>query len=68
MKTEINTRDYKRFIVTGYYYNSTRRFRKSYESTLMGAMAAFNINLWRGNVWGVRVDTGKREKIKTVFN
>lgn len=40
------------------------RFRK--HTTL--ATYALGINLWRGNVWGIRRDNGKRKLLKRVAN
>lgn len=66
MKTEIYPSDYSEFIVIGFYYNSNKKFKSVYSPE--NAQAAFNINLWRGNVYGVRKDSGKREKLKSVYN
>ena len=50
------------YVVTGFYYNSTRKFRQCYSNP----MQAMGINLWRGRVWQVR--NGKRKLIKRVWN
>lgn len=50
------------FIVTGLYYNSSKRFSNKYSSLIM----AMTINLWRGSVWGVK--DGKRTLLKRVWN
>ena len=52
-----------RFIVTGLYYNSTRRFKAL---NLESYWYAMGINLWRGHVWLLR--DGKRTLLKTVYN
>lgn len=62
----INSSDYSAFIVCGLEYNSAKRFRKEYAPEQIHF--AFGINLWRGNVYGVRKDTGKRQKLKSVWN
>lgn len=51
------------FIITGLYYQSTRRF--SLRCSI--AYQAYHINLWRGSVWGV-LSSGKRKLLKRVFN
>lgn len=60
--------DYSKFIVTGKYYQSERKFRGEYPGTYQGAMMALGINLWRGRVWGYHNLTGKRVLLKQVFN
>jgi len=65
MKTEINTADYTAFIVTGLDRDG-KRFRLTYAPS--AAQVAFCINLFRGSVWGVLKSTGKREKLKSVYN
>jgi len=62
----INIEDYSHFIVTGLLYNSTKRFRKTYDQD--GAKFAMGINLWRGSVWGVNKLTGKRRLLKRSYN
>jgi hypothetical protein len=59
--------DYTAFEVTG-VDRDEKRFSMRYAADRFGAMTAFGINLWRGNVWGVRKDTGKRERLKSVYN
>ncbi len=49
------------FVVTGVTTRG-KRFTQKYVSIYN----AFNINLFRGNVWGVK--DGKRQKIKSVWN
>ena len=58
------TTDFVSFIVTGNYYNSTRKFRLEYSQWMM----ANGINLWNGRIWGVLKSTGKRVLLKTVTN
>lgn len=50
------------YVVTGYIFNTTRKFRKCYSNPHM----AMGINLWRGRVWQVR--NGKRKLVKEVYN
>jgi len=50
------------YIVSGYYYNSDRKFRSRYSNLHQ----AVSINLWRGQVWQVR--DGRRKLIKKVWN
>lgn len=50
------------YIVSGYYYNSDRKFRDHYNNPHQ----ALGINLWRGRVWQVR--NGRRKLIKKVWN
>jgi hypothetical protein len=50
------------YVVTGLYYNSTRRFRDVYNNPYQ----AMCINLWRGRVW--HVHNGKRKLVKEVWN
>jgi len=65
MKTnQINPSDFARFVITGYYAYSNKKFRM--EST--NAYYAFGINLWRGKVWGVLKDSGKRKLLKSIYN
>ena len=63
----INLSDYTKFVVIGFYYNSTKKFRHEYKAEVDGA-SAFMINLWRGNVYGYRKSDGKRVKLKSVYN
>lgn len=51
-----------KFLVTGRYYNSTRKFRM----LLSSWQQANCINLWNGNVWLVR--DGHRKLVKSVRN
>lgn len=60
--------DYTSFIVTGTLYQSEKKFRREFPGTYAGALHALGINLWRGRVWGVRKNTGKRVLVKRVFN
>ena len=60
----INTDNYTKYIVTGRYYNSTRRFRSTYTH----ASTALAVNLWNGRVWGVRQDTNRRQLLRVVTN
>lgn len=66
---EINPKMYSAFHVTGVYAHSNRRFRPQiYTGNLRGLMTAMSINLWRGSVWGILKETGKRQLLKTVSN
>lgn len=60
----IDTSLYSNYIVTGLLYNSNKRFRRSVNL----AAFALSINLWRGSVWGVRKDNGKKKLLKRVYN
>ncbi len=61
--------DFEKYIVTGFYYNSTKRFRRVWSgATYANAMAALSINLWRGKVYGIHRLTGKRVLLKSVTN
>ncbi len=61
---EINLDDYTSFVVTGVLYNTRKRFKNTYNSWQW----ASGVNLWRGSVWGIRKDTGKRQLLKRVYN
>jgi len=61
MKKEYRACDFVKFMVTGLYYNSTKRFRITTSSFLH----ATGINLWRGNVWGILENGKKIRLIKT---
>jgi len=61
---DIPTGKVAKFIVTGYYYNSNRRFKKMEYTSLMPALM---INLWKGSVWALMED-GKRKLLKRVSN
>lgn len=60
----IDLSDYTSFVVTGFYYNTKRRFRQVHTN----GRQALGINLWNGRVWGIRKDNGKRQCIKRVVN
>jgi hypothetical protein len=62
MKT-IDTSLYSTFHVTGVLVNG-RRFKSQYTNPRY----AFGINLYRGSVWGIRKDNGKRQLLKRVWN
>lgn len=64
MSKEYIVSDFSKFIVTGKYYNSNKRFRNEYSSWVH----ANGINLWNGRVWGVLKSTGKRVLLKSVGN
>lgn len=51
-----------KFIVTGYYYLTNKKFRFVYANWHL----ANSINLWRGHVWLLR--DGKRKLLKKVWN
>jgi hypothetical protein len=57
------TSDFTRFIVTGFYAYTEKKFRRVYTSWFM----ANGINLWRGHVYG-ELKNGKRVLLKTVNN
>lgn len=60
----IDLQDFSSFVVTGFYYNSKRRFRQVHSN----GQHALGINLWNGRVWGIRKADGKRQCIKRVTN
>ena len=60
---KINIANFSEFIVTGTEVRG-KRFRHRYTN----AMYAFGINLWRGSVWGIRRDNGRRQLLKRVVN
>ncbi len=62
MAAEITHQPGDTYLVTGYYANSSRRFRDVYSNPRY----ALAINLWRGRVWHVR--DKKRTLLKTVYN
>ena len=53
----------KSFIVTGLFYNSTKRFSNKYNSF----NSAMMINLWNGSVWA-ELKNGKRKLLKRIKN
>ena len=55
--------DFHKYVVTGSYYNSDRKFRMESSSWYHVAQ----INLWRGRVWGVKPN-GQRVLLKRVWN
>jgi hypothetical protein len=67
MKTNLYLENFTQLIVTGRYYNSNRRFKRTYEATRAGYSTAMMINLWNGSVYGVTKE-GKRKLIKRVIN
>ena len=66
-RVTVDLNDYTGFVVTGTTTNG-KRFRLAYDATAPGFHTAFGINLYRGNVWGVRADNGKRKLLKSVYN
>jgi hypothetical protein len=52
-----------KYKVTGYYYNSTRRFKTIRTNSAMHAMC---INLWKGHVYELQ-ENGKYKRIKSVY-
>jgi len=63
MKKEYKACDFVKFVVTGLYYNSTRKFRIVTSSFIH----ATGINLWKGNIWGV-LENGKRVRLSKAVN
>lgn len=57
-----NTIDFKQFKVTGYYANSSRKFKTI---TTNNWWYANGINLLKGRVWGI-LNNGKRVLLKRV--
>lgn len=64
MEKQYNINDFQKFIIIGYKYNSTKKFRLVYTNWY----TADCINLWKGKVWGILKDSGKRVLLKTVNN
>lgn len=62
MLTEWTHQSTDSYVVTGLYYESTKRFK--IQTT--NPHYALGINLWRGHVWLVR--DGKRRCVKSVYN
>lgn len=63
---EINLSDYpKGFIINGFTYMDKQRFSLKYNAE--NWRTVFGINLWRGNVWGVRAN-GTKKLLKKVVN
>lgn len=50
--------EYSSFVVTGVRLNGQR-----FTITTTNYRYASAINVWRGSLWGVRVDTGRRQLI-----
>jgi hypothetical protein len=61
---EYKVDDFTKFVVTGRLYNSNKRFKHVYSDWRTANM----INLWNGSVWGILKSTGKRVRLKTVYN
>ena len=59
--------DYSSFIVTGILKNGKRFGPLTYSGTKEGHATAMQINLWKGNVWGLNKE-GNRELLKKVNN
>ena len=57
--------EFVKFVVTGFYYNSNKRFRNVYDGTLQSYKQTTMINLWKGKVWGI-TEEGKRKLIRSV--
>lgn len=69
MLVEVDLRDYEGFVVTGKYAYTDRNFPGiHYPATASGFRTAFSINLWRGNIWGVKKSDGKRKLLHWVYN
>ena len=67
MAKEYNTLDFSGYVVTGYKYNSNKRFpTMRFGAGTQGWMHANCINLWKGRVYGILKDTGKRVLLKSV--
>ena len=58
-----NTADFTGYVVTGLLVQGGR-FRR--HTAIAGY--ALGINLWRGSVWGIRLDNGRRQLLKRVYN
>jgi hypothetical protein len=59
----VRIRYYESFVVTGYLYRTNKKFKAIYTNSHKHAIG---INLWKGNVWGVR--NGKRHLMRRVLN
>lgn len=66
-KQDYNLSDFNKFVVTGRYYRSNKRFSSTYDGNAQGYATAMCINLWNGSVYGV-LPTGKRVLLKRVYN
>jgi hypothetical protein len=60
-KEELKNR-YSSFIVTG-VTSWGKRFKVEYSEPQW----AFGINLWKGSIWGVSKETGKRKLLKRAY-
>jgi hypothetical protein len=63
MTKTFNTNEFEKYYVTGILVNG-KRFSQCWTNFYY----ANGINLYRGSVWGVRKDNGKRQLLKRVFN
>ncbi len=59
--------EFVKFLVTGFYYNTTMKFRSIYGGSQADYHTINSINLWRGRIWGITSE-GKRKLIKSVYN
>ncbi len=59
---EFTHKEGDKYLVTGVYHNSTKRFRQMHSNPRQ----ALGINLWHGRVWQIR--DGKRTLLKRVNN
>jgi hypothetical protein len=64
MPKTIEIKSGDKFLITGYYYNSKKKFRMIVDSWAY----ANQINLWNGHVWLISKETGKKTLLKTVVN
>jgi hypothetical protein len=55
--------DFTGYVVTGTLVRGGRFRRHTALATY-----ALGINLWRGSVWGIRLDNGHRKLLKRVYN
>ncbi len=62
MSKGINVSDIVEYVITGYYSNSTKRFKRITTKDLKYAMS---INLWKGSVWAI-MKAGNWKLIKRV--
>ena len=58
----IKEEDIECYHITGFYYNTNKRFKRITTKDLRYAMS---INLWKGSVWAV-MKAGNRKLIKRV--
>jgi hypothetical protein len=64
---EVNLDDYTSFVITGVDVYG-KRFKRTYNADVPGFRTATMINVFNGTLWGVRSDTGKRQRLISYSN